>query len=81
MTIPTNTDITRALQVDGELRGWIQPCDPETAPAVAEKELTSLGVDVGVWDAKTGEFKYCIVSQEAMRNLDPYWGRYIWGLE
>jgi hypothetical protein len=64
-----------------ELRGWIQPCDPEATEQSARAELSDLGVDVGQWDDKIKEFKGCIVTGEALTNLDPFWGRYIWGLQ
>lgn len=66
------------IRADDELRGWIQPV--ATPEDDARKELESFGVQVGEWDTKIEEFKDCIVSREAMINLDPYWGRYIWGL-
>lgn len=64
-----------------QLRGWIQPCDPETSESAARVELETLGVDVGPWHEKIEEFQNCIVSREAMDKLDPLWGRYIWGLQ
>ena len=45
------------------------------------RHLTSLGVVVGKWNRKVGQFEGCVVSQEALDRLDPYWGRYYWGLK
>lgn len=61
-----------------ELCGWIQPVG--TTEDEARKELESLGVQVGEWDCRIKEFRKCIVPVEVMTKLDPYWGRYIWGL-
>jgi hypothetical protein len=36
---------------------------------------------VGAWDMFEREFKNCNVTSEAFDKLDPFWGRYIWGLE
>lgn len=72
-------EITAAPGIDIELRGWIALCDLEITPSIARAELSSLGVDIGEWDDKEREFSNCIITLTALRNLDPLWGRYIWG--
>lgn len=65
-----------------ELRGWITPCYALTVDeAEARKELESIGVDTGGWNAERQEFERCVVSPQAFERLHPLWGRYIWGLE
>lgn len=78
MTTPNDIDAAREL--DYELTGWIQPCDPESTEQSAREELTALGINVGEWDDLIKEFKRCAVTGVAMEKLDPLWGRYIWGL-
>lgn len=68
------------MSKDVELHGWIQPCDPDLNINTAEKELQTLGVDVGPWNTIEKEFQHCVVSLAVLAKLDPLWGRYIWGL-
>lgn len=42
--------------------------------------LKSLGVVLGQYDYKTGEFLDCKVSNAALEKLDPYWHTYYWSL-
>ena len=69
------------FKTDDELRGWIMPAADNPDPVIARKELTALGVQVGEWDHVKEEFRNCVVSLDALRALDPLWGRYIWRLD
>ena len=58
------------------LKGWID------ASYEDKEHLESLGIILGEYDDVNGEFKNCIVSEEAFLKLEPYWFvRYIWYLE
>jgi hypothetical protein len=58
------------------LRGWIG------ADYEDKEHLENLGIILGEYDEANGEFKDCIVSEEAFRKLEPYWFiRYIWHLQ
>jgi hypothetical protein len=55
--------------------GWIA-ADPSD-----REHLESLGVVVGDYAEKNRMFVDCIVSDDALNKLEPYWlNRYIWGL-
>ena len=54
---------------------WID-AEPED-----KEHLESLGIIVGEYNNNEQEFSNCIISDEAIKKLDPYWfGRYIWGV-
>lgn len=52
--------------------GWI----------MASKEdqllLETLGVELGYYDEQFEGFEECHVRAEALANLEPYWGMFIW---
>ena len=55
--------------------GWI----------IADKEeksfLESLGVKIiGGYNEEEHSFDECIVTEDVLQKLDPYWGRFYWGL-
>lgn len=56
-------------------KGWI----------AADKDegdfLKNLGVTIGKYNEKEHQFDNCFVLYEALEKLDPYWGRFYWGLE
>lgn len=67
--------------MDRELLGWIQSCKSELSAEDAQRELESLGIDIGNYNSEKGEFQNCVVSADAFNRLEPLWGKYIWGLE
>jgi hypothetical protein len=55
------------------LSGWIS-ANPEDA-----KLLESLGVALGSYDDQFEGFEECLVSEQALVNLKPYWGdKFVW---
>ena len=42
--------------------------------------LEKLGIRLGKYNEETTSFENCKVSLEALEKLDPYWGRFYWGL-
>lgn len=62
------------------LRGWIRPCSDVSDVSNHRRALEAIGVQVGPWDMMVREFQECAVSLAALEQLDPMWGRYIWGL-
>jgi len=55
--------------------GWI------IADRGDEEFLKNLGVRLGKYEETTTSFEGCEVSLEVLEKLDPYWGRFYWGLE
>jgi hypothetical protein len=51
-----------------------------SAPKEDKEFLEHLGIIVGEYDEEQKEFKDCLVSEIAMRHLDPYFGMYVWSL-
>lgn len=51
------------------------------APPEERGFLEGLGVQVGGYDNAHGAFDGCIISEEAIQKLNPYWGRFYWGPE
>lgn len=68
------------------LRGWIQHNDREDTRESATDLLRDLGITLGPYFphptyAGFGQFDNCVVPDEALEKLNPYWGRFVWGLE
>jgi hypothetical protein len=58
-------------------RGWIV-----SYPDGEDLEiLQRLGVKLGEYDATQGSFEDCEVTEQVLDKLDPYWGRFMWGLQ
>ncbi|MCD6123983.1 hypothetical protein J7J62_02290 [bacterium] len=55
-------------------KGWI------IADYKDKEFLEKIGIKLGKYNEKTKSFEDCIVSSEALEKLDPYWGRFYWGL-
>lgn len=61
-------------------QGWIVACGPsEVTMEERGQHLERLGVRLGTFDGKD-TWDNCVVSDDAMDALDPWWGPYIWGL-
>lgn len=45
-----------------------------------KKELEIMGITLGEYDLKDGEFKNCIVPKNSLDKLDKHFGRYYWAL-
>jgi len=54
------------------LKGWIA-CNKDD-----KNLLEELGIILGEYGE--GEYINCIVSKKALKKLQPYWGRFVWGL-
>ena len=55
-----------------KLKGWIA-CSTDD-----RNFLENLGIKLGEYGE--GEFVNCVVSKKSLKKLQPYWGRFIWGL-
>jgi len=63
------------MRYKGKYRGWI------IADYEDKEFLERLGVKLGRYDEEFTSFEDCELSPETLEKLDPYWGRFCWGLK
>jgi hypothetical protein len=57
------------------LQGWI------IARLEEKSELENLGISLGDYNEREGCFEKCLVSETALKKLDPLWHKFYWGLD
>jgi len=67
--------VTKKVKMERTLKGWI-------IASYEDKEfLEELGIKLGRYNREGKSFEDCVVPLQALEKLDPYWGRFYWGLE